>query len=109
MTVDVSNHEAGMCCVSCVRRRVSAIRGIAARKLIETFIKRKLAKRSRRGLDEAISGREKGSRSGGRILIHASTRGMGAPSKRIIMKNAARRAFNWPKEGRMSNTVSVKR
>src|SRR5262249_19580077 len=80
---------------------------IAVNRLRETFSRRKLAKRLRRGLGGAMSGREKGSRSGGSIRIHASARGMEAPSKRSIIKKAASRGVVWPNEGRRSNTAML--
>src|SRR5215475_3789505 len=85
------------------------MRGIAARKLSETFAKRKMAKKSRCRLGGASSGLEKGSRSAGRILIQPSARGIAAPTKRTIMRKAARRGSRWPKEGRRSNTVQLRR
>ena len=89
------------------RRSVSAMRGIAATRLRETFAKRKIAKKSRCHFRGASSGREKGSRSAGKILIQPSARGVAAPNKRAIMRNAARRGFRCPKEGRRSSTVQI--
>src|SRR5215470_8727850 len=85
------------------------MRGIAARKLSETFAKRKIAKKSRCRFGDGSSGLEKGSRSAGRILIQPSARGIVAPTKRTIMKKTASRGSRWPKEGRRSNTVQLRR